>query len=447
MNMRVTLLRIAAFATALLSVTQANDAGRLRFWIVSPMTGYGQLWGLAEGSPGVFYGAASLVSAGSAAYSVSKQGGVLTLATFPPHYYIARPLVSGPNSLLYASVQHTAGVANVFSVMYSPGSATVYSGQTVDPELSQSLPDGTFLGVAANAENQLPWSVVNVGLSGEITQLYQFVDDVPISNALYATDGDYYGIAAATPGYVYKLTPSGTFSKLYVFPSTPPAFLGLAPASLLQARDNNLYGILPSGGANGTGAVFRLTLGGEYRVIYSFPTGPNGGPTSLIEGSDGNLYGATQGYVYGGPYGYGLLFRLTTAGEYTLLKPMDNGAATGSCQCTLTLGSDGVIYGTTTIGGPSGGGTVFALDVGMPVPKPRARQFTPESGPVGTKVTIFGSNLLSATVKFNGVTATSVSNSGPHFLIATAPPGATPGPITITTPGGTFTTPTAFIVQ
>jgi len=182
-------------------------------------------------------------------------------------------------------------------------------------------------------------------------------------------------------------------------------------------------------------------------VLYSFPSGPNGGPTPLIEGSDGNLYGATQGYVYGGPYGYGLLFRMTTSGDYTLLKSMDNGGVTGSCQCTLTMGSDGVIYGTTTIGGPGGGGTIFALDVGMPIPKPRARQFTPQSGAVGTQVLIWGSNLLSATVKFSGAPATAVSNSGPSYLLATVPSGAASGPITITTPGGTFTTSADFSVQ
>ncbi len=435
---------VAAFFT---SLARGGDDNRVTFKIVSPMKGYSQLWGLAEGSRGVFYGAASLAASGSAGYSVTKQGATTMLGSFPAHYNIARPLVAGPNGLFYASVEHTIGISNIFSVGSQPGAVQVYANQTVSARLNQSLPDSNFLGVAANAQNQIPWSVVTIDLNGVVTQVYQFVDDEPISNALYATDGNYYGIAAATPGYVYKLTPSGTFSKLYTFPATPPAFLGLAPASLLQARDNNLYGILPSGGANGTGAVFRLTLGGQYKVLYSFPAGPNGGPTSLIEGSDGSLYGATQGYVYGGPYGYGLLFRVTTSGDYRLLKSMDNGGVTGSCQCTLMLGSDGVIYGTTTIGGPGGGGTIFALDTGMPIPKPRARQFTPQSGAAGTQVLIWGSNLFSAAVQFNGVAAAVVSNSGPTYLFATVPQGATTGPITIATPGGTFTTQASFTVQ
>jgi hypothetical protein len=66
---------------------------------------------------------------------------------------------------------------------------------------------------------------------------------------------------------------------------------------------------------------------------------------------------------------------------------------------------------------------------------------------VGTKVLIWGSNLLSASVRFNGTAATAVSNSGSNYIWATLPPGATTGPITITTPGGTHTTEASFIVQ
>ena len=202
MKMNAMMFRVA-LAALFMSVARGGDPSRVSFKVVSPMKGYSHLWGLAEGSPGVFYGGASLVSSGSAAYSVTKQGTATMLASFPTHYYIGKPLVAGPNWLFYADVQHVIGIANLFSVGAVPGTVQVYADQAVGPLLSQSLPNSTFLGVAANAQNQLPWSVVTVDLSGNITQVYQFVDDVPISNALYATDGNYYGIAAATPGYVY----------------------------------------------------------------------------------------------------------------------------------------------------------------------------------------------------------------------------------------------------
>jgi uncharacterized repeat protein (TIGR03803 family) len=426
----------------------AADRAILR--VVSSMNGYSQPWGLIEGSPGVFYGSAKVAPSGlAAAYSITAQGAAITLTTFPVHYNINAPLVDGLNGLFYASVQHILGSANVFSVGSAPGTVQVYANQTVAPLLSQNLPNGALLGIAADASNGNPYSLVTVDPSGVATPIHRFLggDSTP-SNVVYATDGNYYGVASGNSTYVCRVTPSGAARTLFTFPAVPFPFAGMPPASLLQADDGDLYGVLPSGGTNGTGAVYKLTLAGQYTLLYSFPSGQNGGPTALIEGSDGNLYGATQGYVYGGTYGgYGLLFRVTKSGQYTLLKSMDNGAVTGSCQCTLLLGSDGIIYGTTTIGGKYGGGTVFALDAGLPKPKPRAMQFAPTSGAAGTAVRIWGYDLLSATVEFNSVPATTVSNSGPNYVFATVPPGATTGPITVTTPGGTSTTHASFTVQ
>jgi hypothetical protein len=65
---------------------------------------------------------------------------------------------------------------------------------------------------------------------------------------------------------------------------------------------------------------------------------------------------------------------------------------------------------------------------------------------VGTKIRIWGYNLLSASVQFNGVASTAVTNSGPNYVYATVPEGATTGPITITTPGGTVATKANFTV-
>ena len=54
--------------------------------------------------------------------------------------------------------------------------------------------------------------------------------------------------------------------------------------------------------------------------------------------------------------------------------------------------------------------------------------------------------MLQATVSFNGTAAIKVTHSGPNYTFALVPKGATSGPITVTTPGGTSTTPTTFTV-
>jgi uncharacterized repeat protein (TIGR03803 family) len=125
-----------------------------------------------------------------------------------------------------------------------------------------------------------------------------------------------------------------------------------------------------------------------------------------------------------------------------------NGYTDGQCQCLMMQGSDGNIYGTAAMGGPQGFGDVFALNVALAKPAPWPRNLTPQSGPVGTKVLIWGANLLSTSaVQFNGVAATVVTNSGSSHVWATVPPGATTGPVTVTTPGGTAATQSVFTVQ
>jgi YD repeat-containing protein len=69
-------------------------------------------------------------------------------------------------------------------------------------------------------------------------------------------------------------------------------------------------------------------------------------------------------------------------------------------------------------------------------------EFTPNSGPVGTVVTIHGSGFsttpASNAVKFNGVTA-AVSAATANRLTVTVPAGATTGSLTVTSPNGAVT--------
>ncbi len=77
---------------------------------------------------------------------------------------------------------------------------------------------------------------------------------------------------------------------------------------------------------------------------------------------------------------------------------------------------------------------------------PTITSFSPASGPVGTTVTINGTNFTGATsVTFNGVSAAFIINSNVK-ITATVPTGATTGKIAVTTPGGTATSATNFTV-
>ena len=86
-----------------------------------------------------------------------------------------------------------------------------------------------------------------------------------------------------------------------------------------------------------------------------------------------------------------------------------------------------------------------ATKVSTPV-TPTITSFSPASGPVGTLVTITGTNLANATsVKFNGAAAVIKSKTATQ-VVATVPTGATTGTITVTTSNGTATSKTAFTV-
>ena len=102
---------------------------------------------------------------------------------------------------------------------------------------------------------------------------------------------------------------------------------------------------------------------------------------------------------------------------------------------------------TVNDGALTSAGATVSLTVVATAPAPVIASFSPSSGAVGTAVTVKGSGFAAdAVVKFNGV-ATGVST----FYSATqikviVPPGATPGPLSVTTGGGTAFSATNFKV-
>jgi hypothetical protein len=77
---------------------------------------------------------------------------------------------------------------------------------------------------------------------------------------------------------------------------------------------------------------------------------------------------------------------------------------------------------------------------------PEVNKFTPTSGKVGAKVRIWGYNLLIATaVTFNGTPAKFTVES--TLIDAVVPPGATTGPIEVTTPNGLAQSEDVFTVK
>jgi uncharacterized repeat protein (TIGR03803 family) len=398
--------------------------------------------GIIEGSPGVLYSQAS----GSAIYSVTKQGTAIILASFsdPPYVIGSAPGSMAANALLYSSVGQV-GSGSIFSVGSTAGTETTYPTSTLSLiPVAGNLPNGNLFGLAGNYSNN-SYNLATIDLRGNVTPFYQFPSTDRPSPPIYAEDGNYYGVSqpavSGATAYLYRVTPSGSFTNVATLPFVKTAFAG--GGLVLEGSDGNFYGIQSTGlgcsKTNPHGAVYKLTPAGQYTILHDFGVCGNGVVNSLIEGSDGKLYGAIQGD--------GVLFSLTKSGTYKVEFRPTNGSTQGLCTCILVQGSDGIIYGTAVGGGPQGLGVIFALNASLPVPKPKAREFSPSSGPTGTQVMIWGQNLLGASVQFNGAGATTVSNAGPNYVWAAVPPGATSGPVTVTTPGGTSITHSRFKVN
>src|SRR5579884_3045035 len=145
-------------------------------------------------------------------------------------------------------------------------------------------------------------------------------------------------------------------------------------ASLIQGTDGNFYGATNQGGAYNYGTVFKITPARSETVLYSFSGGSDGANpmASLTLGTDGNFYGTTfTGGASGGTYGNGTVFKITPSGSETVLYSFTgNGNGDGAAPAAgLVQGTDGNFYGTTYAGGNEapefyGFGTIFKITPG-----------------------------------------------------------------------------------
>ncbi len=251
---------------------------------------------------------------------------------------------------------------------------------------------------------------------------------------------------------MFKMTPAGAVTLLHSFTGRSDGSMLIG--ALVQASDGNLYGTCYSGGANGTGTVFRVTTKGVFTKIYDGPLEVAPGNigylplVGLIQGSDGNLYGTAW---EGGPFNDGTIYQLTLAGAGTLEASFE--ASTGfSPLGALVQGTDGRLYVTLQYNGGENSddvqdqGAISVLNLGLDSPKPEAFEFGPAKGLVGAKITLRGAAFVGTTaVTFNGTSAVSVVDAS-GYITATVPVGATSGPITVTNAGGNTTSKSSFTV-
>ena len=236
--------------------------------------------------------------------------------------------------------------------------------------------DGNLYGTTSDG------AFFKVTLNGTFTYISGGIAASPL---VQGTDGNFYGTTTRGGlsncgngcGTVFRVSPRGTFTRLYEFCSQQDCADGYAPvAGLVQASDGNFYGTTTYGGSGGyhnladyAGTIFRITPSGTLTTLYSFCSQPNCSDGdrpygTLVQASDGNLYGTTQNGGSGaGTYGAGTIFKITPSDAFTTLynfcspSPCNDGSTP---YAGLVQANNGIFYGTTTFG-VTGGGTVFSL--------------------------------------------------------------------------------------
>jgi len=392
-----------------------------------------------------FSGVTAVSFNGHTATFTQNSGSQIT-ATVPASATTGPIAVSQPNGTATSSSDFTVGSTSCPTISsFSPGSGPVGTSVTVN---------GTnFSGVTAVAFNTTLATSYTVNSSAKITAT------VP---------------SGATSGPI-KVTASGgsgsSLSSFSVTTSVPAPTIGsFSPSSGPVGTSVTINGTNFSGSGFTTSAVTfnnvsaSFTVNSSTKITATVPSGATDGKIRVTTrggtATSSNSFDVTSPPAptitsfspSSGPVGTSVTINGTNfvnVSKVTFSNVSASFTVNSPTKITTTVPSgatDGRIRVTTP------GGTAMSsksFDVTTP-PKPTISSFSPTSGPVGTSVTINGTNFTGSgftttSVKFNNVSASFAVNSSTK-ITATVPSGATTGRITVTTPGGTATRAANFTV-
>ncbi len=288
-------------------------------------------------------------------------------------------LLQGKNAILCTAIALAALVAAMPSRARAQTLSTVYdfvgSSNSQNPQgvIAQGR-DGNYYGMTTGPE---PGTIYEVSRSGAFTLLHSMVyADGQLCNGLVlGTDGNFYGSCfnggnnTNATGTFFRVTPAGALTVLHYFDGLSSGTSdGCYPDGVpVQATDGNFYGTARGCGLDNGGMAYKITTAGAFTAIHSFAGGttdaqnPQG---ALIQSSDGILWGTSY---TGGPTGSGTVFKMTTAGKVTVVYQFAAcGLGTTGCNpaAGLVQGTDGNYYGTALSGGTNNQGVVFKVTPG-----------------------------------------------------------------------------------
>jgi hypothetical protein len=386
--------------------------------------------------------------------------GALVAASDPPAAMVDASTVTG----LDASLSLTLPAPGVYSLRVDGvgfgDSASGYSdygsvGQyrvtvtTVPPpaaaQISSFTPSSGTAGTEVTINGSGFASATSVTLGGAAAA-FTIVSDTSI-RATLAT--------AATTGPVAVTTPGGTTTSAASF-TVRPSISGIAPASGVTGTSVTITG----SGLNGAtsvrfnGASASFASASSTRITATVPASGTSGPVVVVTPAGtatGPTFTVTPVVTSFTPT-VGAIGTQVTINGSGLNAPSGvrfNGLNAGFTQLSSTQIRAVVPTGATS--GPisvvTAAGTATSTGSFSVSFAPTISSFSPASGAARTEVTIVGTNFSGATaVRLNGISMKYAVVSATR-ISATVPANASSGPITVTTPLGTATSSTSFIVD
>ena len=219
-------------------------------------------------------------------------------------------------------------------------------------------------------------------------------------------------------GTVFSFDPTtGTETPIHDFNGSDGAQPSLQHDPLVVYK-GALYGTAYYNGPNGRGEIYRITPAGELSVVYGFPTNDSGCNPDGVLIVSGTLYGTTAGC---GKNGGGVVFALDLAtGTQTVLYDF----ASGSGPVGQLLDYNGALLGVTQTSGVDHAGSVYKIDLASGAYK-LLHTFTaagndgdqPSAGLTLFKGVLYGVTTFGPGQDFVGTIFTIDPNTGAHATV------------------------------
>ncbi len=210
-------------------------------------------------------------------------------------------------------------------------------------------------------------------VTGDETILHNFAGGAdgtnPNAGLVLDATGNFYGTTryggqgcyGRGCGTVFELSATGQETILYRFRDVPDGASPLGGVAIDSS--GNIYGTTWLGGAYSLGTVFSLDSNSNEKVLHSFAgrsdgANPIGGPAL---DQTRNLYGATSA---GGPYYFGTLYMIDTAGNESVLYSFTGGTDGAYPYSHLLVDASGNLFGSASQGGCCGQGSIFEFSNG-----------------------------------------------------------------------------------